>query len=602
METKYITISKDENDKVQYLSELLGEIPTNTIFHKFLTGLGATYSEIKAKRNSIIVEPNLPVIEGKCENLKHQDDNLFGVMESVTVENIKNYLEQTLQSEKYINILTTPESFNKIRKAFEICKIDMYNDCFLLFDECHKLIKDVDYRQDIISPIDDFFKFKNKALVSATITEFSDPRFNNFQLLKIKPTFEYRRKIFLKITNNVLQAVKDVLKETENDLPNFFFINSVDIIYSLMNKLGITEESAVFCASSSVKVLRDKGFKNVFSKWNAENMSKYNFFTSRFFNAFDIELDIKPKVIIISDVLLSPYTMIDPRIDTVQIVGRFRNGISYSTHITNIDNTIRQWSNYQINMTLKTWEGVYNNIKRFRDVVTIDIVKEALESNLKLLPFAKMIDKNGCKNYFALDNYKEEKFVKNSYYDIPSFIEAYKSSAIFNPIYKELKYSINDKDVLTLENKTDTMKAKRKQMVELLDTVKDCTDELSLEFIQSIRQTDALTVDAFQILGKKRIEELNYAPAKMKMELIKHQFENSRKGTEVVEAIKTAFQVGEKYTYEKIKKQLSAIFDQFGIVPPPDTKLVSCINYYFKADEVRIGKKGTRGLILLEER
>ncbi len=57
-----IEIKKKSNGKIQYLTEVLKEIPTNTILCKTLTGLGATYGEIKAKRHSIIIEPNKPVI------------------------------------------------------------------------------------------------------------------------------------------------------------------------------------------------------------------------------------------------------------------------------------------------------------------------------------------------------------------------------------------------------------------------------------------------------------------------------------------------------------------------------------------------------------
>ena len=78
-----IEINLSELGKVQYLTEVLPEIPTNTILYKKLTGLGATYGEITAKRNSIIIEPNVPVIIGKCNDPKHKDDNLFGVYEGV---------------------------------------------------------------------------------------------------------------------------------------------------------------------------------------------------------------------------------------------------------------------------------------------------------------------------------------------------------------------------------------------------------------------------------------------------------------------------------------------------------------------------------------
>ena len=40
--TKQIQVSKNELDKVQYLTEVLPEIPPNTILYKKLTGLGAT--------------------------------------------------------------------------------------------------------------------------------------------------------------------------------------------------------------------------------------------------------------------------------------------------------------------------------------------------------------------------------------------------------------------------------------------------------------------------------------------------------------------------------------------------------------------------------
>ena len=44
METRYIKINKDDNNKIQYLNELLPKIPDNTILYKKLTGLGATYA------------------------------------------------------------------------------------------------------------------------------------------------------------------------------------------------------------------------------------------------------------------------------------------------------------------------------------------------------------------------------------------------------------------------------------------------------------------------------------------------------------------------------------------------------------------------------
>ena len=50
MKKVYLHINKIAG-RIQYLTEVLPQIETNTILCKTLTGLGATYSEIKAKRH-----------------------------------------------------------------------------------------------------------------------------------------------------------------------------------------------------------------------------------------------------------------------------------------------------------------------------------------------------------------------------------------------------------------------------------------------------------------------------------------------------------------------------------------------------------------------
>ena len=54
MTTNIIELHKDKKGNIPYLTTILKEIPTNTILCKTLTGLGATYGEIKAKRNSLL--------------------------------------------------------------------------------------------------------------------------------------------------------------------------------------------------------------------------------------------------------------------------------------------------------------------------------------------------------------------------------------------------------------------------------------------------------------------------------------------------------------------------------------------------------------------
>lgn len=125
-------------------------------------------------------------------------------------------------------------------------------------------------------------------MVSATPIELNDPRFKeqNFQTIEIQPTFDYKKEIWLHHTNNTLQAFKDTLSKLNNEeaapLPICVFINSTDIIYSLMKQLDLLEDSAVFCAPKSVDKLGRNKFTNAYEQYSIDKMKWYNFFTSRF--------------------------------------------------------------------------------------------------------------------------------------------------------------------------------------------------------------------------------------------------------------------------------------------------------------------------------
>ena len=59
-------IRKDLNiNKGEWLSDVIKEIPTNTILNKTMTGCGATTLEINAALHSNNIDPNVPVNDGK---------------------------------------------------------------------------------------------------------------------------------------------------------------------------------------------------------------------------------------------------------------------------------------------------------------------------------------------------------------------------------------------------------------------------------------------------------------------------------------------------------------------------------------------------------
>lgn len=547
----------------QHLSDVC-TIESNTILCKTLTGLGATYSEIKAARDSIIIEPNQPAIVGKCKSKVHKKDNLFGVMQKVTTDDVVDYLERTIAEKKRIKILSTPESFYKVKNAFEEIVENIYVRCFMLLDECQKYVQDNDYREDITLPIEDFFRFDNKAMVSATPILPSDPRFEEqgFSLVQIVPDYDYRKEISILHTNNVLEALKVTIPQIQKAQTEprsiCFFINSTDMIYQLMQKLGIVEESAVFSATKSVDKLKRKGFKNAYENWDKAKMKQYNFFTSRFYTALDIELEEMPDVMFVTEPYFSEYTAIDPTTDVVQSMGRFRNGTSTNWHIVCTHSGFPIRTKEGITEYLNASAHAYKTIQSLYETATTLEARNAFRNALEVLPFKRML-RNGKIDHFAIDNYMDEEMVKSSYNNIEMLMERYSQSGMFNiECLPSLKYQFGESDRLKLVSKSNDIKEVRKQIVLILETLKnDMDSQLVQSHIAELRQVDSFIVEAYEKVGKEIIELHNYSKKKIKEAIIIRQANIQKSGTEFVQLLKNSFESNKAYTRKYIKKGAS---------------------------------------------
>lgn len=597
MITRYIDFNIDN----KYLTEVLPMIPTNTILNKTLTGLGATYGELKAERHSIIIEPNVPVIIGKTKDPKHK--NSFGVYEGVYADDIVTYLEK---NKGYHKILTTPESFCKIKNAFLEVEIDMYEECFLLFDECERIIQDVCYRQDIALPIDDFFKFKNKAMVSATPIIPKDPRFKEqgFQLLQIRPTYNYKQDLQLVSTNNILKTLRDdsncFIKNSDDDKPLCIFINSTDTIQALIQQLGIEKDSAVFCSTKSVHKLKDKKFNHAYDLWTEKRMKKYNFFTSRFYSAVDIILPYKVSLMIVSDIFYAEHSMIDPYTEAPQIIGRFRNGVEEVAHITNYNYNIAIRKEEEINSYLQCSEEIYAKIKNLYDTTLLSTYKQAYKEALAVIPYSRFINNDGTKNYFALDNYKEEEVIK-SYYNNPTLLEeAYIQSNRYNIQTFNHEYPLSDEDRLQqyrYRNSPKKMNAETlRQLILLSEDQNDYQSSIIQEYRNELYHYNPLIVEAFELLGADKIRELRYSRPKLKEAILLKQHNEKTSGVVFQQAIENSFKVNTAYTRVDIKDELRRLYKLFNI-KPTEAITAETIRKYYNVKPAKIKQKQAFRLI-----
>lgn len=574
-------------NKGQYLSDVMDEIPSNCILSKRIPGCGATTLELKANRNSIIIVPNVPVIKSKYEKYS----NLLGVYEDVTVDKISNYLANNRPHK----IMTTPESFGKVKTACERCGIDIYNHFFLLMDECHQLIKDVDFRIDIVLPMNDFFRFKHKALVSATPIVFSDPRFeeNNFETIEVSANYDYRQEITVTHTYNTRKAVAEYLEKHKGGTV-CFFVNSVVMIHSIMKEFDLLDDSAVYCAPKSrLKLRNEYSFGNAYNDWSADTMKKYNFFTGRFFTAFDLELPYQPDLVMITDPYYSEYTILDVDTDCIQICGRFRNGIKSATHIYRVNPEIITQSKEQIEKHISEQEFAYNTIQTLYNSADYKEHRRAFGEALETLPFHKYLYPDFTKNWFAIDNEINSVLVDNRYQDKGQITQWYTDNHFFNPTFENCEYNENDEKMKLIRG-ARSVKDKRRQMVKLLSEMETPCSEYALDFINDMRKIDPFIVEAFETLGKERIEGLNYSQKKINEAMILTQ----RKENKVIRLIKNTFKTGGRYSNEKITNELTRIFEILDIHPEKTIK-GSMIKDYFQAVEWRDAKN--RGYQLISE-
>lgn len=571
-------------NKGQYLSDVMDKIPSNCILSKRIPGCGATTLELETPRSSIIVVPNVPVIVCKCRKY----ENLLGVYEKVGIDQIIEYL----RTHRLHKIMTTPESFGKVRSACEQCNTNIYTSFFLLMDECHQLIKDVDYRENIVMHMADFFLFHHKALVSATPIGFSDPRFveNNFETIEVTADYDYQQEITVTSTYNTAKAVGEYLMNHDGTI--CFFVNSVVEIFSIMKHFNLLEDSAVYCAPKSRNKLKNEyDFTNTYIEWSATTMRKYNFFTGRFFTAFDLDIDYQPHLVMLTDPYSAEHTLLDVDTDCIQICGRFRNGISSVTHIYRVNPHIIVKSREQVEWEISAHEHAYNTINTLYCNADSKEARFAFGAALESLPFRKFQYPDFTKNWFAVDNEINDTLVQNHYQVL--ITQWYEACHFFTPTFTTCSYNEND-EKLRIIHSARSVRDKRKRTVQLLSEIEEPTSEYAMDFISNMRKNDPFIVDAYEVLGKETIESLNYNEKRINAAMILAQ----RKGNKVIRLVKNAFKVGRRYTNRTIVNELTKIFDMLAIHPekPITPKMITD---YYQAVACWVGKK--KGYHLVSE-
>lgn len=551
-------------------------IPTNCILNKTLTGLGATHSEIHSKRSSIIIEPNVPVILGKLD----ENETLEAVYAKCTPYNLKKYLQMDIQ---YKKIITTPESFHKIRKAAEELGINIYKSFFCLFDECEKVTQDIDYRRKISQPIYDFFRFEQKAFVSATPLPMSHPDFERqgFQMVKVEPSFDYRKDLTLIVTNSYYECLRRVLDSLKDSKHICIFFNVTDGITELISNLGIADYK-VFCSEDSVKKLMKRGMIQAYSQIDYP-LARYNFFTCRFYSALDIRIGkYKPDIIMLTDHRTANWTMIDPFTEAIQIQGRFRkrgkDDVTYNslTHISTVNPDIKVRSKEEIQNRVERFIANYYLLKEEHDAELDEFKKQAILEDMSNLKYQDLIDERGEVNPFSVDNLYNEERVRSYYQSAEALYHAYLDTGFFNVTLLNVCDCVGADDIERLNN-TKVQIDQRKIILQLIVRIEQWfmegkityqDKEMHLDFFRQQPEGNYV-LTAYEKIGKDAIVSAEYKRSlidRKVREFDKAQANKLRFSENVLKDIQREFPLGVYIPKKDIQQRLHMILQENGVM------------------------------------
>lgn len=541
LERKELTISKGETllDLYKRESYSYNGTPTNCIIEKVEPGIGATYAELECKRNSVVLEPNVPVIIGKTEGTDY-----LGIYEKTTKKMIESYLLNDKHAPK--KLVTTPEGYKaKLIPTFEKLKIDWHKDYFCLYDECEKLIQDNGFRPTI--RIKDFFDYERKAYVSATPLGTRNRKFldNGFKWLKVTPDYDYKKDATLLITRSFNRTLRRELRKLLSTSKCIcIFYKTTDGIARIIQDLlkdGLIKDGdyKVFCSDTSVKKL--KGMELHYTHDHLElPLAKVNFFTSRFFSAVDVKINKLADILVLSNYKQAIHSMIDPFTEAVQIQGRFRNKLDgdrrYNslTFITNTNDELKVKSDEEIETEITTKLATYASIKERYDNATDATEKKTLRKDLEKLCFNEFLDDDEELSEEVIDHVFNEERVKSYYQSPQALIKAYEETGHFTLTVDDDSDGIGEDDKMTLKN--PTQKDVWKYLVSQLERLERNKQRIpNFDFDEEVRKLEAMhsehyfIIEAYLKIGKAPIEATDYSKSKIEKELKAYKLQQGEK-------------------------------------------------------------------------
>jgi len=502
----------------EMLSEVIKMLPCGLI-DKQVTGIGATYLELHCERNSIIVTPTRALAQNKLKENFLYVGTKEGQQIATTKAEIKAYLNNT--EIQYKKILVVADSIDKVIDSIKENNEDVYSNYFLLVDEIDTLQSDNNYRPVLSRVIDHYFDFKimRRALLSATVKQFTHPKLQKEHLTTIQSYTPCNRNINLFYTNNINKLLAEKIKEISNEHPAekiLIAYNSVLNILStiklLPEKLQYYETCAILCSEASKDTAG-----NYLTKLIENNTlpCRINFMTCSYFTGIDIEDSFHLITVSNSEKVYSAL----PVNKIIQIYGRCRKPhviLSDTVIYNNTKKPLKDLNTYR-DILMKKAQKVIDLLKAAKTLKENDNDLKDLFNRIHKVIIERATERLFEQQSFELvrDNIKNE--LEISYFNIDALYE--KMGAYYN-LYSYKEGLCNClMSLYPSTNFCDVSDSEEDSSGETLDTVKEESNQRylnrlsnNIEELLSLSQEDVLDNEYLEmkIRNSKRREEEFY--------------------------------------------------------------------------------------------
>jgi hypothetical protein len=550
----------------EYLDKIFTHLPCNAFIHKGRCGIGGTTLELKNEtRCSIIVAPTVGILIDK----KKSNPNLFIVYADVSMEDVQKQLAKHESAQK---IMTTPEGLKKIIDAADQLGMlnQLHNDWFLLLDECHSYITE-DYRLGILKPFDYFWDFKHKAIISATPYFFTDDKFKQLDYHEVKFTDSIGT-ITLVDCHSVLGVLDHIIKVSEDQQGNLhIFLNSVTEIVLAIRRAGLTDCN-IFCANDKDgENMRKLGefCKHYVEQPDKSNFKKVNFYTSRYFEGWDL-FDDDATIVLVTDIH-SPHTKVSVGMKLKQAAGRLRKDNPQIIHLTNHHHS------YGVPKQLRDFTDEYYNDAKFMlkqyEEYRLYRISQGLKpkENTDLSRYADFECKGGIAklNSMKLDQQINQAH-SNEAYNNMLLIKAEWENAYYDVILKQSNIKLETTTTMKRKSKAQQLK---EDYLTILTYKQSCGFYLNTTPDEQIKMTNPLAYQASKLLDQSTMERCEYNVKKVTTEVILAS--NAQQERKLLQLLAMEFKQGDRFTIDEIKIKLQTIYIIVDLRDPGTGKLVT---------------------------